>query len=214
MVRPILAVLALAAVHGGGCGNGCAHTGGMHHAGVVPVPGGGLHSVGSVSIPSGGLHHVGPVPFPSGGPHHIGPVPVPSASGHPVIVSTIRANPSPHLAPPPLGGSSHHQDFVSDVVDTAWDVLMSIVQTPIEIAPFAPAPFRDDVPVPCQSVADCGEGTLQQGVVCDRSARRGDIDAIGICRDACRDDRDCPSPLRCLFGLDPTDMRWGGCRED
>jgi hypothetical protein len=193
MARHIVAVLVLTAMQGGSCGNGCAHTGGLHHAGPVASLSG--HPVSAV----GSGHPVSPV----------------ASASHPAsALATTGMSVARRVALPQVGGDSHPDEIVSDIADTVWTIMMAIVQTPIEIAPLAPAPLRDDVPLPCHGVADCGDGALQQGAVCDRSAHRGDVDAIGICRDACRDDRDCPSGFGCLFGLDPTDRTWGGCREE
>jgi hypothetical protein len=99
---------------------------------------------------------------------------------------------------------------------------MSLIQTlPDLVAPPAlpdpatsPPQTPDDAPLACHSFEDCGEGILHQGVLCDRSASGRDFKAAGICRDACRDDNDCPKPFRCFFNLDPADATWGGCRKD
>jgi hypothetical protein len=85
-----------------------------------------------------------------------------------------------------------------------------------EAPPPAPAPPRADPPAvlpeaKCRSAEDCGDGVLEHGTVCDRTRRGNDPNAVGVCREACRDDRDCPPAYMCVYSLDPVDASWAGC---
>ena len=63
----------------------------------------------------------------------------------------------------------------------------------------------------CGSVQDCGDGELGYGAVCDRASFGLGSDGTGVCREACRDDNDCPTGTACTAGLDPDDTDWLGC---
>ena len=67
----------------------------------------------------------------------------------------------------------------------------------------------------CRSAADCGDGLLGHGAVCDEAEpiQLGDDDGHdwGLCREACRDDRDCGPDAQCEDDLDPEDSDWSGC---
>jgi hypothetical protein len=75
--------------------------------------------------------------------------------------------------------------------------------------PALPAPDNPSYPA-CQSVADCGDGVLGHGAVCDKSVAIG-ADGSGLCREACRNDGDCDSASRCQVGVDPDGPDWAGC---
>jgi hypothetical protein len=64
---------------------------------------------------------------------------------------------------------------------------------------------------PCQSAEDCGEGELGHGTVCDHWSQEPRV--VGVCREACRTDDDCPAAMECHWGLDPAGPSWGGCIE-
>ncbi len=65
----------------------------------------------------------------------------------------------------------------------------------------------------CRSAADCGDG-VGHGAVCDEAAPvlvGEDERKFGLCRDACRDDDDCPGSASCEDSLDPENDDWAGC---
>lgn len=64
----------------------------------------------------------------------------------------------------------------------------------------------------CRTADDCGEGDLGHGTICDHWSQKPR--AAGICREACRNDDDCPIPMECHWDLDPDGPSWkGGCVE-
>lgn len=241
MGRWVIGFLALAAAHGSGGSSGCAHTGASAGGGHVSSPAwsptaGSGHAVSSMSSAGGG-HLSSPASSPmAGSGHTVSSVAPPTASSAhsispvgaqwnagPTASSNLSASSTaalPHLTLQPETTGS--PGWVSDFADVAADIASSLFQSlPDLLAPPAledtaipPPQLPGDVPLACHSFADCGEGVLHQGVLCDRSASGGDLNAAGICRDACRDDDDCPRPFRCIFNLDPADATWGGCRKD
>lgn len=183
----------LCAAHGGGqsC-EGCAHTsaGGGHY-----------------EAPS---HFEGPNRYE--GPSHFegyssAPAPAPR-----VAPSAVMASPPPVAvvsAPAqPLFRLHHEIDLAAQMIETVGEALGDMAlnaNVDGEGAPDAPA---DGL---CRSYLDCGDGEMHHGTLCDRTFRGGDADAVGVCREACRDYHDCPALMRCVGKLDPQDPTWAGC---
>jgi hypothetical protein len=191
MRRPLLSLLFLCGFSGGGFGGfgACAHVGGAFSH--VHVPSGGLH----FSPPA---HASGPVFAP---PVHAAPGGVLASAGS--SAATVRF----------AVGGYHLRQAVAVAIDGAEigaEAASDMVQLTEVVAPdadLAPPSYGGK----CRSFADCGDGTLGQGVVCDRTARALDPNAVGVCRDACRTTLDCPAPLQCHAGIDPADPSWAGC---
>lgn len=80
-----------------------------------------------------------------------------------------------------------------------------VVAPNVMVVPAAPSDST------CFAATDCHDGTQGHGAVCDRAASGMDQGAIGVCRDACRDNNDCPEGSACVNSLDPDDTSWAGC---
>ncbi len=65
----------------------------------------------------------------------------------------------------------------------------------------------------CRRASDCGAGSQGHGALCDKSEGFSDGagHSVGLCRDACRTDDDCPHDWSCEDGLDPENSAWSGC---
>jgi hypothetical protein len=105
------------------------------------------------------------------------------------------------------GFSSAPRVLIRPGVVWVW-VYSPYVGTSVEV-PAMPAPDNPSYPA-CQSVADCGDGVLGHGAVCDKSVAIG-ADGSGLCREACRNDGDCDSGSHCQVGVDPDGPDWAGC---
>ncbi len=140
--------------------------------------------------------------------HPVTPVP-PSNKHRAVNVGVPRSTHMAVTRPPGSHGGFNgtpHLLIVPGVV-LLW-VYSPYVGTSVEV-PVSPAPDNQAYPA-CQSVADCGDGLLGHGALCDKSVAMG-ADGSGLCREACRNDGDCDSASHCQSGIDPDGPSWAGC---
>jgi len=131
--------------------------------------------------------------------------PIASTGGH--GVSAAVALPAP--------GIQHHfgHAFAAGIRQ-ALAVGVDVIEAALGLAPSPGDGPTSEAPAgggACQSAEDCGDGELGHGTVCDHWT--AEPRSRGICREACRNDADCPASLVCRFGLDPDDASWGGCAE-
>jgi hypothetical protein len=109
----------------------------------------------------------------------------------------------PHFAVALANGIRHALAAGARAIEAALGLDIATDEPPVaEPAPEATA---------CRTADDCGEGELGQGTVCDHWSE--EPRALGVCRDACRSDDDCPAPMECHWDLDPAGPSCGGCVE-
>ncbi len=128
-------------------------------------------------------------------------LPVTSSLARGASAAATHATPvwHPHVADGFAAGLRH-------ALVAAFDAVLGVAADDAAIS--EPPPDDDRT---CQSAEDCGDGELQHGTVCDHWSQ--EPRSLGICREACRTDDDCPPALECHWGLDPEGPSWGGCVE-
>ncbi len=124
-----------------------------------------------------------------------------SSGGAPGLAPRAAPTDHPHLGATLANGLRHALDAGARALEAALG--LAVAEPPGSDPP-------DDAPA-CRTAADCGEGELGHGTVCDHWSQEPRV--VGLCREACRTDADCPAPMECQWGLDPDGPNRGGCVE-
>ncbi len=163
----------------------------------------GSHGGSGCAHMGGAAGHAGNVGHPSLSSVHL---PVASAAASTSKPGTVLQS-APHAHP----GLGH---ALAAGIQRALAVGVDVIESTLGLDPGPDAEASGEalsVPGACLSVEDCGDGELGHGAVCDHWSV--EPRSMGICREACRNDGDCPGSLVCHWSLDPDDASWGGCVE-